>query len=138
MNRQAIYDKAAKHLLTQMKRSYSPKVGCAYRGADNTMCAIGCLIPNKLYRKRMENTNVGSVLKMYPHIALHLNVEDSYDELFLTHLQRVHDGNSPQHWLIALTKFAKTYNLEPVTVVDGQALLDNINAAFDAALGGKS
>ena len=31
------------------------EVGCRYRGDNGTMCAVGCLIPDELYKVNMEN-----------------------------------------------------------------------------------
>lgn len=54
MTNQEIFDKVATHLLSQGKRSALGGVGCAYRGDGGLQCAIGCLIPDELYRYELE------------------------------------------------------------------------------------
>ena len=54
---QAVFDKVVKHLLTQKRRSES-KRGCAYRGEDGAMCAVGCLISDKAYDPEIEGHSV--------------------------------------------------------------------------------
>lgn len=138
MNYQKIYDKVAKHLLTQMKQSVSADLeGCAYRGEGGTMCAIGCLIPDDLYRKGMEGKHAQFVLRTWPELNKIIGAEDGRDYNFLLALQRIHDRRQPEAWLNELTDFARAYDLEPVTVVDGEALINDVNAAFDAVLGSK-
>ncbi len=54
---QAVFDKVVKHLLTQKRRSEG-KQGCAYRGKDGDMCAVGCLISDKAYDPEIEGHSV--------------------------------------------------------------------------------
>lgn len=53
MTGQEIFDKVAKHLLTQNAQSMGI-MGCAYRGDNGLQCAVGCLIPDELYRPEFE------------------------------------------------------------------------------------
>ena len=47
---QEVFDRVASHLLTQSARSLLPDgSGCAYRGANGRMCAVGCLIADYEY-----------------------------------------------------------------------------------------
>ncbi len=56
---QQIFDKVVKHLLTQGKKAMMNAESCAYRGKDNTSCAVGCLIPDRYYNPLMEGRSVG-------------------------------------------------------------------------------
>lgn len=52
------FDKVANHLIKQGKRSLAPDgVGCMYRGNDKTKCAIGAIIPDKLYGSHLEGAS---------------------------------------------------------------------------------
>lgn len=49
-SRQKTFDKVVKHLLKQGKQSLmSGGFICANRGANNTSCAVGCLLPDEAY-----------------------------------------------------------------------------------------
>jgi hypothetical protein len=66
MDKQKIFKKVAIHLLTQGKKSqrklrFHRNTVCAYRGYNNLKCAIGCLIPDKLYSSDLEGCSVRSL-----------------------------------------------------------------------------
>lgn len=52
----------ATHLAKQQKLSES-KLGCAYRGRDGAMCAVGCLIPDELYTDRIETLSYSGMMR---------------------------------------------------------------------------
>lgn len=57
IDNQEFFDKTVEHLAQQGKRSFAAGVigqMCAYRGKDNTRCAIGYWIPDELYKPEME------------------------------------------------------------------------------------
>lgn len=65
MTKQEIFNKVYAHLVKQGRRSmyYLPskgEEGCAYRGQDGAMCAVGCLIPDEFYTPEIENEIVSS------------------------------------------------------------------------------
>lgn len=41
--------------------AYNPEL-CGYRGKDNTMCGIGCLIPDSIYKAHMEYAEIDQIL----------------------------------------------------------------------------
>jgi len=41
---------------------------CMYRGPNGKKCAAGLFIPDSLYKKTMEGSNIEAVLKLYPKI----------------------------------------------------------------------
>ena len=126
MTKQQIFNKVAKHLLKQGAKSISGIV-CAYRGDNKTRCAIGCLIPNRLYDKTIEGIGasafsspvskytaddrtarryrtarrIGRALKLYPSQSGLLDA-----------LQDVHDNKSVDDWESALEEIADKYELD--------------------------
>ena|SRR5579872_749343 len=119
---QSIFDKVCDHLMKQGKKSiYQNTDGfsCAYRGNDDTKCAVGCLIPDELYNKEMEGSTVWTLV----HHGLHYegaapinewikaNLAD-HQEL-LSELQAIHDGYEPEEWKELLQKLAKFAKVTP-------------------------
>lgn len=109
---QAIFDKAAKHLLKQGKRSESVGAGaaCLYRGPNKTMCAAGVFISDENYSTSLENKTV----RQDPVIeALKLSGFPNTAESFglLRRLQNIHDIHTPSSWKINLKSLATKYNL---------------------------
>jgi hypothetical protein len=118
MTLQQIFDKVARHLLTQMKQSRTELGSCAYRGADNTMCAVGCLIEDKHYKRTIEfkgarDTNVQEIL-VKSGILEAVDVDNySLKTELLARLQVVHDSNQPSAWKELLVKLANDCGLDP-------------------------
>lgn len=54
------FDAVVAHLYKQGKKAMSGK-GCAYRGENGTMCAVGCRIPDEMYDPKMEGQFVFSL-----------------------------------------------------------------------------
>lgn len=102
---QTIFDTVAAHLLKQGRRSKNivydvsgrAALACAYRGIDQTSCAVGCLIDDKAYDSAFENRTAvdyrvraalaASIHRRWPEYA----AEDVPLGL-ITQLQAVHDG----------------------------------------------
>jgi len=72
-----IYNYVVTHLKNQGSQSLSVddfhrgapfREICAYRGADNKMCAVGCLIADDEYYPEMEGSNVNALLSNYRHL----------------------------------------------------------------------
>ena len=106
---QVVFDKVVKHLLTQKRRSEG-KRGCAYRGKDGDMCAVGCLISDKAYDPEIEG-----------HSVFHLRVQETLAEsgvptynrmkFLLADLQYLHDECSINLWKTDLQNLARHHNL---------------------------
>lgn len=104
MTPQEIFDKVATHLLTQRERAFGIDGECCYRGVGGTKCAIGALIPDELYDKKLEGCSVlmdkvrqvlegaGVLPKNSGHIYSDGNV------LLLNKLQRIHDCTTEANW----------------------------------------
>lgn len=118
LTNQEIYDKVKSHLLTQGVRSklsrdhlFVGSGGCAYRGQDNTKCAVGCLIPDELYDYKIEGRAVlGSPLLV--SILTKLGISDESYGLLVT-LQEIHDSYDPALWESRLRTLAINYKLKP-------------------------
>lgn len=102
---QKTFNKAARHLLKQGKRA---KIGgfCKYRGDEGTKCAVGCLIPNRLYNPGIEGLSAGNA-----EVARILN-ELGHDITLCKSLQMVHDMWEPQNWTEGLNVVAREFNLK--------------------------
>lgn len=55
MTPQEIFDAVCDHLAKQKKRAAREHGGCYYRTPDGLKCAVGCLIPDELYDRRMDS-----------------------------------------------------------------------------------
>lgn len=92
---------------------------CYYRHPQNPKirCAVGHLIPDKLYSPLMENLNCIGLLGRYPDLAKHLGTGDlgfsKRTELVLS-LQRAHDqADNVSEFLMKACRVAKDFNLNP-------------------------
>ena len=104
---QKTFNKVARHLLKQNCKSIMPNTSvCAYRGENKTRCAIGALIPDRLYSMDLENStpfceNVRAILSGLGYKDVEFNCS----------LQKIHDNNDPKNWRVALEEFAEENNL---------------------------
>lgn len=94
MNRQQIFDKVCNHLVVkQCARAYSEEnLSCQYRTDDDKMCALGCLIPKKDYKKSFEADGpIDDNLLVQDYFKNNgINVKKNLR--FLKDLQRAHDN----------------------------------------------
>lgn len=105
MNKKEIFYKVAKHLMKQGRRS-KKGTECVYLASDGAKCAVGCLIPRKLYTPAIEGCGIlhdGVVL-----ILEKLGIK-KYQK-FLGELQRLHDDEMVQDWPMRLTEIAKEHH----------------------------
>lgn len=108
MDNQQIFDTAATHMLQQGERSVYGNI-CAYRAGDTGLkCAIGCLIPDKLYNPSMEGQGVTSP-KVYNALREVGIVVESGG--LLLELQQCHDRTMVEDWKEDLLKISVKYNL---------------------------
>lgn len=99
---QKVFKDIVLHLLTQKIQSkiikMSGHLGCSYRGANGTSCAVGCLIPDEQYVYTMERCPTAySLFNEYPLFKQHF--EEKYGEItddtieLLEILQNIHDSS---------------------------------------------
>lgn len=111
MRAQEIYSKVRQHLLTQNAKSVHGMMNkCAYRGTDGRSCAVGCLIPDELYRTSLEGGTVdrADVARLLKGLGItHENLD------LVADLQWCHDQYLPSQWEEELCRIACKYRLEP-------------------------
>jgi hypothetical protein len=96
---QEIFDKVANHLLTQNQQALIVDfmaITCAYRGPENTMCAVGCLIPDNVYTSEFEGKEARQLEFLFFDRDLWL----------LENLQQIHDLYNPIEWQDKLNNLA--------------------------------
>lgn len=113
MQAQTIFNRVVKHLRAQGKKSLAKMpamgIGCAYRGRGGLKCAVGCLIKDSEYSKKMENFAVSSLFEAHPPLAKRLG-EDNIP--LLEDLQSVHDRVDTQSWDAEFVRIAARYDLK--------------------------
>lgn len=133
---QQVFDKVARHLLTQRERAVDPSTGqCQYRtvrrgipGAVETRelkCAVGCLINDEFYDPAIEGMSAGFVSPnnntLLAHVLEQSGVPVDRPTLdLLHHLQRLHDASpvtTPvSDWPIRLRAIAESFGLSAAVV----------------------
>lgn len=114
MNKQEIFNTVATHLLRQKERSlrdtkFSTK-GCAYRGNDGMMCAVGVLIKDEYYYPELEgNTPYDVEVEVAVGNSIGRSL-DKEDLELLVKLQDIHDFSTTSEWEKALKGIADKYN----------------------------
>ena len=111
MNRQEVFNRVYKHLLTQGVKA-EVRGGSRYRAPGGLKCAIGILIPDELYTPDLEDkTPTAAVV----HVVLEKALGESLsteDVQFLNDLQIIHDLTPPEDWEAELKHFAADNELE--------------------------
>lgn len=142
MTPQQAFDRVAKHLLEQGRKSMGTmpdgSSACAYRGEDGTACAVGCLIPDECYDEVLENTVAGALLQArIPHhmglapVDRQVRWESSASCVveslggpteaanlvpLLVRLQEIHDYIGVGFWKESLREAAKRCGLDPAVL----------------------
>ena len=100
---QQVFDQVAKHLLKQKSRSLSRDGFCVYRSDDGMMCAAGCLIGPKEYRKTFEGYNWQELVDREQVCSTH--------KTLIRELQVIHDNRPTAVWVDNLKTLAKEWGL---------------------------
>ncbi len=96
---QEVFNQAAKHLLTQNKRSFDADIDyCMYRSKEGLKCAAGCFISDEEYNPEFERTNITAALMNY-------NFDMTHQHL-IQELQKIHDNFEPEEWEAQLKRLA--------------------------------
>jgi len=103
MSMQQLFEDAIVPVIEQGGGSYDfDHLSCLYRGPNGRKCAIGHLIPDELYNKRMENKSICNLLHtnldgieeiILPLWRKKYDLEIDHNEFAdtLDHIQRLHD-----------------------------------------------
>lgn len=113
MEAQEIFDKIMAHLRAQNARAADVS-GCLYRTDDGLKCAMGCLIPDKLYNHTMEGKGVSSLIVDHPELFKYLGIEDHASTYFLLRdMQSLHDDDlyPKKGWIEKAYDIGFKYNL---------------------------
>jgi hypothetical protein len=116
---QTIFDRAARHLLSQGRRGANLFVheGATYgeprfHAKDGTKCAVGALISEEHYDPWIEGCQANKE-NIRARVALSLGLElDEVDGELLKTLQHVHDMSYPEGWHARLRVVAALFGLE--------------------------
>ena len=116
MTNQEIFDRVARHLLTQGKASYDATRGmCMYRGPDGLKCAAGILILDNAYDPSLE----GKMAEELPaSTQAAMGLEDEHAVEIVRHLQSIHDNWNACLWARCLRGTANRFNLSFAVVND--------------------
>lgn len=120
MDQQKIYSRVRKHLLKQGRPAHLPygfEGECAYRTTDQDgkvlKCAIGCLIPFRLYTPELEGTSIDG-LRVLTTVREALGDTIELDDVsLLQRLQSIHDRTEPEYWEAELNHLAAGLGLVP-------------------------
>lgn len=121
MTLQEVFDKVARHLLTQGQRSILRETGrCAYRGDEGCMCAVGVLIADEHYHPKLEDNSVG---EWHVQQALRSSgIEtDTKTLLVLAELQHIHDQRNLKEWRECLQALAVREGLDTSALTEEAA-----------------
>ena len=120
---QGAFDKMCNHLMKQgkksSKRNENGQTFCMYRGPNNTRCAVGALVPDRLYNKEMEDMTASTMFQQRlmgepEYSRFKENVEGGKNGFdLLDDVQDVHDAHRPSRWSQRLRSVARAYNLKP-------------------------
>jgi len=128
LSQQEIFNKVMTHLFAQGEPAKNEHDECAYRGLDGKQCAVGCLIPDELYDKKMEGWEVTEVFYRFPNVRDYLGKDNIF---LLTVLQALHDGyggfigvwNSTEEMRKAARRIAEDYDLD-ASILDTLSFAD--------------
>lgn len=109
MTPQEVFAKVVTHLRKQNAVSAKQNGMCVYRGPNGMKCAVGCLIPDDVYKPEMECGGVGVLFMNFPETAKEIGKDNIH---LLRHLQTIHDQYSPLRWETAFLSVSDEYNLE--------------------------
>lgn len=122
MTNQQIFNKVVKHLLKQGVKSIN-RGKCLYRGPSGLKCAVGCLIPDKLYIKEIEGKTIGgmTIFSIYYSILANILKKSGVGTksfVLLDCLQDIHDHQIVKHWPEDLKQAAKLHNLKVPKILE--------------------
>lgn len=108
LTKQEIFDKVKKHLLEQGEHAMED-LECRYRTAGGLKCAVGCLIPDKIYNPSIEGLMVED---LDPKYLPEVDPLDAGSFGLLEDLQYVHDEYPTDIWEEELEEVREEHNLE--------------------------
>ena len=119
--KQQIFDFVVKFLVKQGGPALDSQGDCVYKTSDGKKCAIGCLIPDKVYSPVFEGKSIESLLGTFKAFeSVKLTQFALENEEFLVALQNTHDSlyarTDEKYWsanfFFKLSAIAKEFNLK--------------------------
>lgn len=128
MDNQEFFDTIVTKLIEQGQPSRSITDRCRYRGAENTKCAIGIIIPDEEYNANpIENVGVMTILESSKPWPTLIKLARMVDTGLMLSLQSDHDCTNPgptwvDDFIRAARRTAGIFKLQTdcLTKVDGQ------------------
>lgn len=109
---QDIFDRVVSHLAKQGRPAYHSQGGCLYRTPEGLSCAIGCLIPDSVYKFSMEGMSVLGLIE-----SEYIKIESDDAVELICALQSAHDTQQSKDDLInRLTHIACEFSLNSSAV----------------------
>lgn len=113
--KQELFDIIVAHLRKQGRKSIANnaktiETTCLYRGPDGTKCAIGCLIPDELYKPIMETKSMAYIVCYIENAEL--ANELATHQCILSPLQKIHDNQQVSDWESSWMNLAARYGLK--------------------------
>jgi len=108
MTNQQIFNKVAKHLIEQNRKSFYGS--CKYK-YGSLKCAIGCLIPDNVYNKKFEGLTVRKLFAFEKERMKECGLTWRNIKL-LDGLQDIHDQYEVESWSEELKDTAREFRLK--------------------------
>ena len=90
---QKAFNVAYRGLMSQGCRSMNDNGACKYRGPNGARCAIGHMLPNRLYNVSMEHTTYKTLVQNFPSVKdyLYRKFGGMINDSDMRDLQNAHD-----------------------------------------------
>ena len=108
---QGVWDVVTSHLMKQGERCTTPDGVPQYRNYRGLCCAVGCLIPDNLYKQDFEGKGLSPLLRTCTAEAVFGEPADKPVLQLLGELQFVHDASPVAEWPAKLTLLKEKYGL---------------------------
>lgn len=105
---QKLFNRVCRHLLRQNKQALNEDRECVYRAPDGCRCGVGGVLPNRLYKKEFEGTQIVFLMRDHPEVRDYFGDENSS---LLSSIQYVHDNFQPHEWPARLAIVAERHSL---------------------------
>tara|TARA_R110002124_G_scaffold6031_3_gene37043 strand:- start:29 stop:376 length:348 start_codon:yes stop_codon:yes gene_type:complete len=109
-----IFYNVQKHLLKQNKQARNEVGSCQYRNDSGLSCAVGCLIPDQMYRSHA-NIEGSGVSDLPPDVLtpiIGVQYAKAREKLdLLGGLQHIHDNDQPSAWPEKLAKIKLEFDI---------------------------
>lgn len=115
MDNQTAFNKMVRHLRKQNAKALAgdDQAVCRYRAESGLMCAVGCLIPKKLYMPALEGRPAREILTSQHEVFKDLQqFFTGVDHELLKRMQTVHDVYEVNDWEHLFRDIALSFKLD--------------------------